>query len=71
MLTDLWDFLQDTANRSTLKWLGGGITAVLGGVWAVIKFLKRKPPIAADHGSIAAGRDISGNTITTHGDTKR
>jgi hypothetical protein len=71
MLTKLWDFLQHDANRSVLAWLGGGLVIVLGGVWAVVKFLSRKPQVSADRGGIAAGRDISGNTITTHSDRKR
>jgi hypothetical protein len=54
-----------------LGWLGGGLVIALGGLWAVVKFLLRKPQISADHGGIAAGRDISGNTITTHNDPKR
>jgi hypothetical protein len=68
-----WDFLLDPANRETLTWLGGGVAAVCGGLWAMITFLAKptepaKAPaspragagsVRADRGGVAAGRDVS------------
>jgi hypothetical protein len=65
-----WSFLQDDNNRTILAWLGGGLVAVVGAIWAVFKFLVRKdlvkaqpPTVSATHGSVAAGRDIRDSKI--------
>jgi hypothetical protein len=66
MLSSIWNFLRD--NQAVLSWIGGGIAAVAAGIWAVVKFMAKnsnqkpsKPGVSADHGSMAAGRDISVN----------
>lgn len=74
MLDNSWAFLKDPANRAVLGWICGGIAALAGGVWAVIKFLSNKgedrhlPPIRADKGSVAIGHDSNApiNIDTRH-----
>lgn len=58
-------------NRRLWGWLGGGLVFLAGGVWAVATFLSSPatPPVGAEThvealGGVAAGRDISGSTIT-------
>jgi hypothetical protein len=66
-LEALWAFLSDPDNQQTLAWLGGGLVAVAGGLWAVIKFFfprssGGKPTsqtISADRGGIAASGNVS------------
>jgi hypothetical protein len=61
MLSGLWDFLADPTNRTVLGWIGGGIVVVVGGIWAIVKFLltrKRKenapaPRVSATRGGVA------------------
>ena len=58
-------WLLDPANQKTLTFLGGGAAAVIGGLWAAFKFFRQKPAspavttVTADHGGIAAGRDVN------------
>ena len=68
MLSSIWNFLKDGSNQAVLSWIGGGIIIIAAGIWAVIKFMAKnsdqkvpKPSVSADHGSMAAGRDISIN----------
>ena len=75
MLSDLWDFLADPTNRTVLGWIGGGIVVVVGGIWAVVKFLltrkhEESAPaqrVSATRGGVAAGRDIRNSKIDTGG----
>jgi hypothetical protein len=75
MLDSVWAFLRDHANRDVLAWIGGGLIVVVGGVWAVVKFIvtNRKPArsaprnVSADRGGVASGGDMSANKITTAG----
>ena len=67
MFSSFLDFLKDPDNRALLGWIGTGIAAVVGGIWAVVKFRAKKgdhepptPSVSADNSSVAAGRDISG-----------
>jgi hypothetical protein len=69
MLSSIWDFLKDGSNQAVLSWIGGGIVVIAAGIWAVVKFIAKKadqkpsqPSVSADHGSVAAGRDISINS---------
>jgi hypothetical protein len=70
MLESAWAFLKDPANRQILEWIGGGIVVLAGGAWAVVKFFVKQDHgdkdggVRAEHGSVAAGRDIAGSTIT-------
>ena len=68
MLGSVWLFLKDPANLTVLGSIGAGIAAVAGGAWAVFTFFAKKsekgpsaPSVNADHGSVAAGRDIIGS----------
>jgi hypothetical protein len=60
---DIWAFLQDESNRAMLGWIGGGIVAVAGGLWAVVKFYAKEgeasptPGVRSDRGSAAIGGD--------------
>ncbi len=76
MLASIWAYLQDENNRAMLGWIGSGIVAVVGGLWAVFKFLKKKksapaPTVSASGGGVAAGRDIRGSKIDTGRGAKR
>jgi hypothetical protein len=74
MLDTLWAFFKDPTNRATLGWIGAGVAAVVGAIWAVVKFLSKKEPgpaVQARDGSIAAGGDITGNQINTGADSSR
>jgi hypothetical protein len=72
MLSSVWDFVKDSNNQAVLSWLGGGVVAVVGGIWAVVKFRTKsgeeKPSrlsVSADRGSVAAGGNIVGSPVNT------
>jgi hypothetical protein len=76
MLSSTLDFLKD--NQAVLSWIGGGVVVAATGIWAVVKFFAKnddqkpsKPTVNADHGSMAAGRDISVNTRDSSKGSKR
>jgi hypothetical protein len=73
MLDRFWDFLKDETNRNILGLIGTVIAALAAGIWAVIKRREKGPPptpsVTADHGSVAAGRDITG-PVTINPDPK-
>jgi hypothetical protein len=79
VLSSIWDFLKDGSNQALLSWIGGGIVVVAGAFWAALKFFfprdKNKsaspPSVHADHGGVAAGRDIRNNTIDKRSGSKR
>src|ERR1700732_518448 len=67
MLGSIWPFLKDPANLAVLGSIGAGIAALTTGAWAVFGFFAKKneksppaPSVKAGHGSVAAGRDITG-----------
>jgi hypothetical protein len=74
----LWSFLSAPKNQKTLSWAGGGLVLVAAGSWAVFTYLWPHDAPSADgpkivcaqSGGVAAGRDASGNTITTNGNTQ-
>ncbi len=62
----IWQFLNVPANLAVLGSISAGIAAITGGAWAVFTFFAKKsekgstaPSVTADHGSVAAGRDIT------------
>jgi hypothetical protein len=68
----MWEFIKDPANRAVISWIGGGVVIILGGLWAVIKFLLRSPgqthpSVSASDGGVAVGRDIRDSNIHTRG----
>jgi|GEM_PF-2662683 len=65
-------WLRDESNRAIVKMAAAGLSAVCAGIWAVWMFMaepsgggKSAPEnVTATSGSIAAGNDAVGNTIT-------
>jgi hypothetical protein len=61
-------WLRDDKNRDILKMTAAGLAALVAAGWAVVTFVVAQHPsgagVVAGPGGIAAGRDISGNTIT-------
>jgi len=64
-------FITKPKNRQILSWLGGGLVALAAGVWAVTTYVwpahDGPKVVCAQQGSLASGRDASGNTITYTG----
>jgi len=51
----IWAFLTNPANQATLSWLGGGLSALAAGTWAIVKFVSSrdsKPASGTSVGSI-------------------
>jgi hypothetical protein len=79
MVGSIWPFLKDPANIAVLGSIGAGIATFAAGVWAAFTFFANKkekgaspPSVTANHGSVAAGRDITGPVYTnTRGDSVR
>ena len=76
-MSSLWSFIANSKNQKTLGWLGSGLVVAAGGAWAVFTYVwpahegGRDSPtvVCAQQGSVAAGRDASGNTVTINGNT--
>jgi hypothetical protein len=70
-----WNFLSKDKNRAVLGWLGAGVVVVIGALWAAFVYVmppsQPHSPVAAgveaSCGSVAAGGDITGATITATG----
>lgn len=68
----LWRFLRQENNRQVLGWLGGGLTALVVGTWAIFVYLFPAEtnggidptPKVESRGGVAAGRDINARDIT-------
>jgi hypothetical protein len=69
----LWSFIAKPRNREALSLIGGALIALAAGVWAVVTYVWPAHEVArvvcAQQGSIAAGRDASGNTVNYSGRT--
>jgi hypothetical protein len=67
----VWTFVRKPSNQKLLTWLGGGGVIAATGIWAVVTYLwpaHEAPKVeCAQQGSIAAGRDASGNTVNYNG----
>ena len=70
----VWTFLSDDKNRVVLGWIGGGVAAVVGALWAT--FVYFAPPskpapqpanVEASGVGFAIGAPVSNSTITTGG----
>jgi tetratricopeptide (TPR) repeat protein len=77
MLGSIWQFLKDPADLKILGSIGAGIATIIAGAWVVFTYFAKKgekgssaPSVKADHGSVAAGRDITA-PVTIGLDEKR
>ena len=70
-LSLVWKFLSKDKNRAVLGWLGAGVVVVIGALWAAFVYSSKPGSpaagVEANCGSVAAGRDITGTTITATG----
>jgi hypothetical protein len=73
----VWGFLNDDKNRAVLGWMGGGVAAVVGALWAAFVYFAppSKPPlppasVQAGPDGIAVGGNVSGSQLTTGGAVK-
>ena len=74
-MSSLWSFIANSKNQKTLAWLGSGLVVAAGGAWAVFTYVwpaheggrDAATVVCAQQGSVAAGRDASGNTVTFNG----
>ena len=71
----LWSIIANPKNRQILSWIGGAAIAVSTGAWAVVTYVwpaheSGGGVVCAQMGSIASGRDASGNTINFNGGTQ-
>jgi hypothetical protein len=68
---DIWTFIRKPSNQKLLTWLGGGGVVAATGIWAVVTYVwpahEAPKVVCAQHGSVAGGRDASGNTVTYNG----
>ncbi|SDR09092.1 hypothetical protein SAMN05519103_00702 [Rhizobiales bacterium GAS113] len=70
----LWLILAKPKNRAVLSWIGSGLVVVAAGIWAVVTYVwphesthEGPKVVCAQQGSVAAGGNASGNTITFSG----
>jgi len=70
-MTIIWSFVQSKKNREVLGWVGAGLAVVIGGLWTAFVYFSTpgKPSasgstVQASCGSVAAGGNVSGATIT-------
>ncbi len=67
-MRSVWSFVAKPENRQILGWLGSGVVVFAGGLWAVVTYVwpadEPAKIVCAQQGSVAAGRNASGNTIT-------
>jgi hypothetical protein len=72
----LWDWLSVPQNQKTLAWIGGILVACVVAGYRLFEFLasrkrqreeNRGASVTASDGGVAAGGDITGSRITTHG----
>jgi hypothetical protein len=70
-MSSIGTFIRKPSNQRLLSWLGGGGAVAAAGIWAVVTYLwpahETPKEVCAQQGSIAAGRDASGNTVNYHG----
>jgi hypothetical protein len=77
-LADIWTWLKDPQHLDVLVALGGGLAAIVAGIWAVIRHYAQKrtsdtkdprvittPSVGASNGSIAVGRDVNNSNLST------
>ena len=70
-MSSVWSFVAKSKNRQVLSWIGGGLVALAAGAWAMVNYVwpahEAAKTVCAQQGSVAGGRDASGNTITYTG----
>jgi hypothetical protein len=70
-MSTIWAFVQNKKNREILGWVGAGLAAVIDGLWTAFVYFSPPsktsaggPTVQASCGSVAAGGNVSGSTIT-------
>jgi hypothetical protein len=67
----LWSIIAKPKNRQIVSWIGGRVIVVATYVWAVVTYVwpahESEKVVCAQEGSVASGRDVSGNSITYNG----
>lgn len=74
-MDSLWSFIAKSKNQKILSWLGGGLVVAAAGAWAVVTYVwpshdaarDAATVVCAQQGSVAAGRDASGNITNYNG----
>jgi hypothetical protein len=73
-MRQLWSFVRLKRNREVLAWIGGGLTAVIVGLWTAFVYFSDTPKtsastpgVRADRGSVGIGGNVSGSNITAGG----
>ncbi|MBV9528718.1 hypothetical protein [Sphingomonas sp.] len=71
-MSSVWSFVAKPKNRQVLSWLGSGLVALAVGAWAVVTYIwpahdDGAKCVSAQQGSVAAGHDVRGATITYNG----
>jgi hypothetical protein len=71
-MRQFWSFLGLKKNREILAWIGGGLAAIIAGVWTGFVYFSdtpkagaSTPAVQASCGGVASGGGMFGNTITT------
>lgn len=68
-MSDWWNWLLDEQNRTVLAFLGGGLVALVGGIWKVVQWRsesrskKVEPSSLSLTNSAYAGRDFKNSPI--------
>jgi hypothetical protein len=73
-MRQLWSFVRLKRNREVLAWIGGGLTAVIIGLWTAFVYFSDTPKITASSpnvqascSSVGIGGNVSGSTVTAGG----
>jgi hypothetical protein len=75
-MSGIWSFLGSKKNRDILAWLGGGLVAVIVGLWTAYVYFhppkvdggEGKGAVTASHGGVSVGGNVTNSTIRTSPD---
>ena len=85
MFSSIWAFINDKNNHDALVMIGGGLVAVVGGIWTLVKWrwpsgaktnegpapASRTPNVSVDHGSFYNGGKIENSPISLNNTSGR